>query len=109
MPGFGYVPVAGDTNRNGVYQDFAAFVRTYPTRWSILRVSRVHNLDAGLYKNFTLMEGKKLQLRFNAFNLMNHPRFSGPDTNPNNAGFGTVNPSQRNPARTVEFGARITF
>jgi len=109
MPGYNYVPVAGDTIKNGVYQNFATFIRTYPTRWSIVRVSRVNNLDAGVYKSFTLLEGKKLQLRFNAFNLLNHPRFPAPDTNPNNAGFGTVNPSQNNQARTVEFGARITF
>lgn len=109
LPGYNYVPVAGDSIKNGVYQDSASYVRTYPTRWSIVRASRVNNVDVGLYKSFTLWEGKKLQVRFSAFNLFNHPRFPAPDTNPNDAGFGTVNPSQNNQARTVEMGARMTF
>jgi len=31
LPGYGYKPAAGDTIRNGVYQDFGAYVRNYPT------------------------------------------------------------------------------
>jgi hypothetical protein len=54
-------------------------------------------------------EKVKLSVRIAAFNLFNHPRFPGPDANPSDAGFGTVNRSQNNPARTVEMGARLTF
>ena len=39
LPGYGYVPTSTDTIRNGVYQDFATFIRTYPTRWSHVRAS----------------------------------------------------------------------
>ena len=109
LPGYNYVPSSTDTNKNGVYQDFANYVRNYPSRWGDVRASRVNNVDAGLYKVFTPTEKTKLSVRFSSFNLFNHPRFPGPNTNPSDAGFGTVNRSQNNPARTVEMGARLTF
>jgi hypothetical protein len=109
LPGYGYVPTATDTIKNGVYQDFATYIRNYPSRWGMVRASRLNNADIGCYKVFRPTERARLQLRFNAFNLFNHPRFPGPDTNPNDSGFGTVNPSQNNQARMVELGARLTF
>jgi hypothetical protein len=109
MPGYNYVPTSSDTIRNGVYQDFATYIRTYPTRWSHVRASRVNNAEAQLNKVLQMTEKIKLSVRFAAFNLFNHPRFPAPDANPSDAGFGTVNRSQNNPARTVEMGARLTF
>ena len=102
-------PQAGDTIKNGVYQDFANFVQTFPTRWGDVRASRVNNVDAGLRKNFQIVERMKLQLRFDVFNAFNHPRFGAPDTNPGDSTFGRVTPSQQNQARSVEIGARMSF
>lgn len=34
------------------------------------------NSDLGLFKNFQISESKKLQLRFNAYNFLNHPLYS---------------------------------
>jgi hypothetical protein len=109
MPGYNYVPQPGDTIKNGVYQDFANFVQTFPTRWGDVRASRVNNVDAGLRKNFHIIERVRLQLRFDVFNAFNHPRFGGPDTNPGDSTFGRVTPSQQNQARSIELGARLTF
>jgi hypothetical protein len=109
LPGYNYVPASGDTIKNGVYQDFANFVQTFPTRWADVRASRVNNVDAGLRKNIQIVERMRLQLRFDIFNAFNHPRFGGPDTNPGSATFGRVTPSQQNQARSVELGARLSF
>ncbi|HKE23235.1 MAG TPA: carboxypeptidase-like regulatory domain-containing protein [Bryobacteraceae bacterium] len=109
MPGYNYVPTPSDTIKNGVYQDFANYVQTNPTRWGDVRASRVNNVDAGLRKNFQIVERVKLQMRFDVFNAFNHPRFGGPDTNPSDSTFGRVTPSQQNQARSVELGARMTF
>src|SRR5215469_10354069 len=109
MPGYNYVPQPSDTIKNGVYQDFANYVQTNPTRWGDVRASRVNNVDAGLRKNFAIVERMKLQLRFDVFNAFNHPRFAAPDTNPSDSTFGRVTPSQQNQARSVELGARMTF
>ena len=32
LPGYAWVPPAGDSARNGVYQDFGTYVCNYPTR-----------------------------------------------------------------------------
>jgi hypothetical protein len=109
LPGYSYVPQPGDTIKNGVYQDFANYVQTYPTRWNDVRASRVNEVNAGLYKAFRITEQVKFQFRFDVFNAFNHPRFGGPDTNPGDSTFGRVTPSQQNQARSVELGAKLTF
>jgi hypothetical protein len=109
LPGYGYVPVAGDTIRNGVYQDFANYVQTYPTRWGDVRASRVNNVDLGLRKNVKLTERVRVQLRGDAFNAFNHPRFPAPDANPSDAGFGRVSQTQNNQPRGIELGIRVSY
>jgi hypothetical protein len=109
LPGYNYVPQPGDVIKNGVYQDFANYVQTYPTRWNDVRASRVNEANIGLYKSFRITESSRLQLRFDAFNAFNHPRFGPPDTNPSDSTFGRVAGSQQNQARSVELGARLSF
>ena len=109
LPGYNYQPAAGDTIKNGVYQDFASFVRSYPTRWNDVRAPGVNNLDAGIYKNFRPVERVKLQVRFETFNTLNHPRFPAPETNPGSANFGRITPNEQNNARQIQMGARVTF
>ncbi len=109
LPGYSYVPAPGDSARNGVYQDFATYIRNYPTRWSDVRASRVNELNLGMYKNFRPTERTKLQFRFEAFNAFNHPRFAAPDTNPASANFGVVQKSQQNNARAIQMGAKLSF
>jgi hypothetical protein len=109
LPGYNYVPQSGDTIKNGVYQDFANYVQTSPTRWGDVRASRVNNVDAGLRKSFQIVERVRLQLRFDIFNALNHPRFGAPDTNPSDSTFGRVTASQQNQARSVELGGRLSF
>lgn len=109
LPGYGYVPAASDSIKNGVYQDFGTYVRNYPTRWGSVRASRVNEFNLGLFKNFRPNEKTKVQFRFEAFNALNHPRFAAPDTNPASATFGRVTPSQQNNSRAVQMGAKLTF
>jgi len=109
MPGANYKPASNDTIKNGVYQDFASYIRNYPTRWGNIRQQGISELVVGLYKNFAFNEATRLQLRFDAFNALNHPRFGGPNTNPGSSNFGIVTLSQANQARTVELGAKLYF
>ena len=109
LPGASYKPPTNDTIRNGVYQDFAAYIRNYPTRWGNIRQQGVSELAVGAYKNFIFNSETRLQIRLNAFNALNHPRFGAPDTNPGHSNFGSVTLQQLNQARTIELGGKFYF
>jgi hypothetical protein len=109
LPGANYKPAAGDTIKNGVYQDFAANIRTFPTRWADVRASRTNNLDMGVYKNFNIMEKMKLQFRFESYNTFNHPRFAAPNSDPTSSSFGVVGASQQNAPRTIQMALKLSF
>lgn len=51
-----------------------------------------HNL--GLHKDFVIKEGHRITFRAEAFNWLNHPDWSGADTNPNNVVFLTSDPTK---------------
>jgi len=50
-----------------------------------------------------------VQLRLDAFNAFNHPRFGAPDANPSDAGFGKITPTQLNQPRGIELGVRVSY
>jgi hypothetical protein len=45
---------------------------------NIIRGPGTNNLDLGVHKNFRFTESKLLQLRFEAFNALNHANYIGP-------------------------------
>jgi hypothetical protein len=108
-PGYNWVPPASDSARNGVYQDFASYVRTFPTRWNDVRASRVNEANLGLHKSIKFTERMSFQLRFDVFNAFNHPRFGAPNTDPTSSSFGRVTGSQQNQARAVELAGKLYF
>jgi hypothetical protein len=79
-----------------------------PRYFSNLRGDGIRNLDASLTKEFTIREGKVLQVRAEMFNAFNHQRFSFPDTASGEDGFGTVTSTVNN-FRRMQFGARFQF
>jgi hypothetical protein len=109
LPGYNYKPAPGDTIANGVYQDFATYVRTIPTRWGDVRASRVNNVDAVIAKSFLVREKVRFQYRFETYNLFNHVRFGAPNADPTSANFGKVDPTEQNNARLVQMALKMTF
>jgi hypothetical protein len=76
------------------------------------------NSDLGLFKNFQIKENMKVQLRFNAYNFLNHPLWSfnggnlnlGFDPNTgkvNTTNFGTV--TQKQGHRVIQMAAKFYF
>jgi hypothetical protein len=66
-----------------------------PSRSGQIRVHRAFTMDSSLIKNFHISESKRVQLGFEAFNIMNH-NFYGRErfnTDPNNPNFGTIFPN----------------
>jgi hypothetical protein len=67
------------------------------------------NWDAGLSKNIRFSETKRLQLRMEGFNVLNHQvQFFGADLNINSDSFGRITSTYNTP-RIIQFGARFDF
>jgi len=82
-----------------------------PRYFSALRTDGIHNFDVNIYKQFVPKEGTTLEVRAEAFNLFNHPRFGSPDSafggNPT-FGFVTSTAPGYTPRR-FQFGIRFEF
>jgi hypothetical protein len=77
---------------------------------NVFRGPWFNGLDGALIKNIRLTEIVKMQFRFEALNLDNHPNFDGIDTNLNSGTFGKAQILVgQAPARRLQLGARITF
>ena len=83
-------------------------VRYFPSTLPKVRTDNLHLLDIGLYKNFGLPRGMKLQFRMEAINALNYTVLWNPDTNPRNSTFGFINQDRNNP-RDIQLGLRFTF
>jgi len=70
-----------------------------PGRW---------NWDMSLFKNFTIREDMRFELRAEAFNVFNHPQFGQPNANIGNAQVGVITSTVGNP-RQLQLGLRFQF
>ncbi len=90
-----------------------SYGETLNTVYSGIRLPRSHQFDTNLSKNFALYERLSLQLRLEAFNVLNHPLWSeAPDSNTNDSTFGEIEkgPSgQSNLPRQVQISAKISW
>lgn len=73
-----------------------------------LRTPSNSNIDLSLIKNFQFHERVRLQLRGEAYNLPNHPIFSGPNTSVGSANFGIIT-NQSNSPRNIQVAMRLIF
>ncbi|HWS90050.1 MAG TPA: TonB-dependent receptor [Pyrinomonadaceae bacterium] len=83
-------------------------LRTIPTTLDNLRHMPFNSVQLSLTKNFSLGEGRKLQIRGEALNAFNHPYFIDLSADPTNAQFGRYS-TQRNNPRDIQIGAKFTF
>ena len=85
--------------------------RTLPQTLSWVRQDGFNNSDVSILKNFNLIEGAYLQLRFETFNTLNHPVFAAPNVSSATASnFGYITAVTANSLpRQVQLGARIAF
>jgi hypothetical protein len=87
---------------------FAYHLRTLPTTFGNLRQDGQNNMDASIIKKVDVTERAYLQLRLEAFNLMNHPTFASPNMQVTNSTFGTIT-TQSNRPRQLQLGVRFAF
>jgi len=83
-------------------------IRTFSTTFPNLRADGINNLDASLLKSFTFTEHSYFQIRFETFNILNHPTFSAPNTTETSTSFGLIT-AQANLPRQIQLGARLVW
>jgi hypothetical protein len=66
-----------------------------------------YNLDASLFKIFAVSEKMKLEIRGEAFGVLNNPHWSNPQTNVSNANYGYITGASG--GRAMQLGAKFTF
>ena len=96
--GFVRVPVSTVTN---------ATLRPGTYIHNMVRGPGDFNMHTTFAKSFPLGAGTRLQVRAEAFNVLNWKNYNNPQTNMDNADFGRITGAGR--ARVFQFGARFTF
>jgi len=87
---------------------FAYHLRTFSTTFPNVRADGLNEWDPSMLKNFYIHEKVYFQLRFEVFNVLNHPTFAAPNLQATNAQFGIINAMANRP-RTIQVGARFVF
>jgi len=84
-------------------------IETLQLRFNNLRRDATDQLDLSLDKNFHLgNETRRLQIRFEAYNVTNTTVFDVVNTSPTNAAFGTIG-AQANTPRRIETALRLIW
>ena len=84
--------------------------RSNPWNFSGLYGPGVLNMDLGLVKAFRLTERLGMQLKMDAFNLLNNMSWGDPSTNVNSSNFGrSTNQADLTYGRRIQLGARLEF
>ena len=70
----------------------------------------IKTMDLAFAKNWTIIEGYKLQFRWEMFNALNHPSFGDPDTSATDGSyFGKITGFGPIPARVMQAGLKFSF
>lgn len=84
-------------------------LQTFPIRLAGVRTGAYDSADASLLKNVTVHENQHLQLRFEAYNVFNHPSaFASPVTTPSNTAFSQITTLDCLP-RQLQLGIKYLF
>ena len=73
-----------------------------------LRGPGLVDVDLSLFKNFSVTERAKLQIRAETFNILNHPSFSNPGATLTTASFGSITTTSNN-NRQIQLAAKVVF
>jgi hypothetical protein len=93
-------------NRNSS-QTLASNIRTFPYRFSNVRLDAQRRLDFSLNKTFVIQERFRLRFRGDVFNTLNTPVLRGPNTTPTSGAFGTI--TAQEPPRSFQFSLNLRF
>src|SRR5271156_1928723 len=69
----------------------------------------IKTMDLAFAKNWTIVEGYRLQFRWEMFNALNHPSFADPDSNVQDGNYGKITGLGPIPARLMQAALKFTF
>jgi hypothetical protein len=106
------VEILGGVGRGNPYFDTTAFAPVTEARFGTAPFNSLYgpgrfNWDLSLFRSFAVTPGSKLELRVEAFNFTNTPKFGNPAANVNNVGFGEITSASEE--RQFQVGVRFTF
>lgn len=78
-------------------------------RHNSLRAPHYVDIDAALSRNFHLHESLMLNTRFEAFNVLNHPNFNGPNASIASSSFGQITSAPGDSERILQGAVKIIF
>jgi len=109
----GVDPFDGWNSTTAMWWNPAAFSRTADGSHgnmgrNALTTPGVLSWDFSLHKDFSVTERHRIQFRFEAFNLPNHPMWGNPDNGITSAAFGSVT-STRADMRQMQFALKYVF
>ena len=87
----------------GTYQ-----LRTFGLRYNTLRADNLNQADVGVQREFQIREYGALQFRAEGINILNHPVYAAPSTDPTAAAFAEI-VSQANQPRVYQFSGFFRF
>ena len=79
-----------------------------PRTFANVRGPGTHNIDASLFKNYSLERGLDLQIRAEFFNVLNQVVFASPNMTLSSGQFGVIS-GQANQPRQIQLAAKIVF
>jgi hypothetical protein len=83
-------------------------IRTFPHYLTWIRGDGQSKVDLSLVRQFHFHERARLEFRAESYDILNHPNFDTPATDPTSKGFGTVK-SQGGLSREFQFALRVMF
>ena len=89
-------------------QQLGSNIRTFPKALAGVRGDGQTDWNVSLGKHFKIRERVNLELRFEGYDIMNHPNFSDPNTTVTSSAFGTVT-SQAGLSREFQGALRVSF
>lgn len=103
----------GTCSQGPVFQQVPRYGQTQNVIYSGIRIPRTHQFDVNLSKNFAIVERLKLQVRMEAFNVLNHPVWSlSPTGSTNDPMFGLIQKGvtgQSNLPRQIQLSAKVMW
>lgn len=95
------------------FMDVPSYSPKQDVDYSGIREAGVKNFDSSLAKNFSIWEDLKLQVRIDAFNVLNHPEWTGnASTSTTDPNLGVINKGPTGPSngsRVTQLSAKITW